>query len=63
MVKIHFEIFWVLTPCSVAVGDLEDGGSVVLISFRILERHYTASQPRAPRHEVYTYVHFREYPE
>jgi hypothetical protein len=48
-VKIPVEVLWVVTPCSVAVGYLENGVSKVLLNVSILLQHYTALQPRRPR--------------
>jgi hypothetical protein len=51
-VKTQVEVFWVVTLCSVSIFTLqrEDGGSMVLRNVDILPHHYTASQPRRPRH-------------
>jgi len=47
------EVFWVVSPCSVAVGHQrfggpschpEDGGSMVFLNISILPQHYTATQ-------------------
>jgi hypothetical protein len=52
------EDFWVVTPCSVVVGDQRLGGpdclhiqGEVLRNGGGLPQHYTASQPRRPRLE------------
>jgi len=51
--KIHGEVFWIVTPCSVVVGYLhiqgEDGDMLDLRNVGILPEHYTASQLRRPR--------------
>jgi len=60
MVKIHFVVFWVVTPYSVAVGyqrfgepcclyfKVEVGGRTVLWKGCIQPLHYTAHKPRKP---------------
>jgi len=60
-IKIQVEVYWVVTPCSVAVGyhrfegpccphfTLSFGGSKVLRNDDILPRNYTASECRRPR--------------
>jgi len=53
------EDFWVMTPCSVVVGDqrfrgpccLQLQGSMDFWNVGILPQHYMASQPRSPRIE------------
>jgi hypothetical protein len=68
------EVFWVVTPCSIAVENPyclhlhpEDGGSMDLWIVGILPQHYTASQPRKPRLEVtgtfrwVIYLYLRDY--
>jgi hypothetical protein len=59
----QFEVFWVVTPCSVMVWykrfrisfclflQGEDGGCMHLWNFGILLQHYTVSQPRRTRRE------------
>jgi hypothetical protein len=50
-VRIKFEVFWIVAPCSVMVGEhrAEDGGKMVLRNVGILPQHYTASQPKRPQ--------------
>jgi hypothetical protein len=56
VVKIQVEVFWVVTPCGVAVGHVvapiltpEDGSKMVLRNVGILPQHYTVSQHRRAR--------------
>jgi hypothetical protein len=55
-VKIHLEVFWVVSSSGVVVGYQRFRGPrclhiQVLRKFVILSHHYTASQPRRPRLE------------
>jgi hypothetical protein len=50
-VKIHGEVFWIVTPCSVAVGYQEDGDNKILRNVGILPQHYKVSQLRRPQLE------------
>jgi len=43
-VKIHVEVFWILTPCSVVIGYQRFRGSMDHWNFGIVKQHYTASQ-------------------
>jgi hypothetical protein len=44
-VKIHAEVFWVVTPCSIVARPS--------VNIGILLQHYMVSQPRRPQLERY----------
>jgi hypothetical protein len=50
-VKIHIELFWVVTPC-VFVLEGQSAGNKVFPNVGILPQHYTASQTRRPPQET-----------